>query len=154
MKKLTIIFIVVLAVAVMAAQKPCSEVFPNAGIKATLGLDGSRCIVSKVKEQNREMTAKFMISHDNSFITANINFWVIKDEVKQTYYARFKCEDVGAGQRFECETETNANAERESIERNGILFSKDIQSFFNMAQVSVNDLYYLFGGPAPWEIMY
>ena len=68
MKKHTTILIVLLSAAVMAAQKPCGEVFPNAGIKATLGLDGSRCVVSKVKNESAEVTSKFMVSQDHSLI--------------------------------------------------------------------------------------
>ena len=50
MKKITIFLLIVLSVAAMAAQKPCGEVFSNVGIKTTLGIDGSRCVLSKVKE--------------------------------------------------------------------------------------------------------
>lgn len=40
MKKLTIIFVAIFSVMAMAAQKPCSEVFPNAGSRQLLGLTG------------------------------------------------------------------------------------------------------------------
>lgn len=39
----------------MAAQKPCGEVFPNLGLKASLGVDGSHCVVSKFKNEQIEL---------------------------------------------------------------------------------------------------
>ena len=73
MKKLTIIFVAIFSVMAMAAQKPCSEVFPQCGLKATLGVDGSRCVVSKVKKENYNETMKIMVSEDNSTITVMLN---------------------------------------------------------------------------------
>lgn len=152
MKKLSIVLVAVLSVITMAAQKPCGDVFPNAGIKATLGVDGSRCVVSKVKEKDRGMTTKIMVSQDNSLITLDMDMWVMKDGEKDTRRIRLKCEDVGAGQRFECEQEVNTHGE--SKKNTDITSSKTLWNFFNLAQVSKVDLGYLFGGPAPWEMVY
>lgn len=153
MKKCTIILIVIQSVVAMAAQKPCGEIFPNAGLKATLGLDGSRCVLSKVKEIDRGVTTKIMVSQDNSVITLDMDIWVINDGEKNTRRSLIKCEDVGAGQRFECVIEatyTNGEVKKITDITNSIALAK----FFNLAQVSMVDLRYLFGGLAPWEIEY
>lgn len=153
MKKITIVLIAALSVMAMAAQKPCGEVFPNAGLKATLGVDGSRCVLSKVKEKDRGVTTKIMVSHDNSVITLDMDMWVINDGEKNTRRSLIKCEDVGAGQRFECEIDaTYTNGETKKIK--DIINSIALGKFFNLAQVSLVDLRYLFGGLAPWEIEY
>ena len=152
MKKITIVLIAVLSVAAMAAQKPCGEVFSNVGIKTTLGIDGSRCVLSKVKEKDRGMTTKIIVSQDNSVIALDMDMWVMNDGVKDTRRIRLKCEDVGAGQRFECEQEVNTHGETKK--NTDITSSKTLWKFFNLAQVSTVDLRYLFGGPAPWKMQY
>ena len=150
MKKLTIIFVAIFSVMAMAAQKPCSEVFPNAGIKATLGVDGSRCVVSKVKKENYNETMKIMVSEDNSTITVMLNSSKTNNGEKETNTGFLNCEDVGAGQRFECEGyhETNGNRSPDK----GIYNLAFIKNLF--VGTSTNDIHYLFGGPAPWEMGY
>jgi len=152
MKKLTLILIAILSVFVMAAQKPCGEVFPNAGIKATLGLDGSRCTVSKFKNERIELIGKFMVSQDNSFIRIDLHTKTLKDEKKDNTYFIAKCEDVGAGQRFECEMDKLVKGK--PVHETSVVNLQMLRSFFQFGTVSNTDVHYLFGGPAPWEIMY
>lgn len=148
MKKLTIIFVAIFSVMAMAAQKPCGEVFPNLGLKASLGVDGSRCVVSKFKNEQIELIGKFMVSQDNSFIRIDLRAKTLKDN---TYFIA-KCEDVGAGQRFECEMDKIVKGE--PVHETSVVNLQVLGGFFQFGTVSNTDLHYLFGGPAPWEIMY
>ena len=152
MKKLTFLLIAILSILAMAAQKPCGEVFPNLGLKASLGVDGSRCVVSKFKNERIELIGKFMVSQDNSFIRIDIHTKTLKDEKKDNTYFIAKCEDVGAGQRFECEMDKIVKGE--PVHETSVVNLQVLGGFFQFGTVSNTDLHYLFGGPAPWEIMY
>lgn len=152
MKKLTFLLIAILSILAMAAQKPCGEVFPNLGLKASLGVDGSRCVVSKFKNEQIELIGKFMVSQDNSFIRIDLRLKTLKDEKKDNTYFIAKCEDVGAGQRFECEMDKIVKGE--PVHETSVVNLQVLGGFFQFGTVSNTDLHYLFGGPAPWEIMY
>ncbi len=149
MKKLTIILITVLSFLAMAAQKPCGEAFPDIGLKSKLGLDGSRCIVSKFKSDGGEIIMKYMMSHDNSMFTAVQEGWRLKNDKKVTFEAVMKCEDVGAGQVFECNTTIVENGKRLPDETGKKYSVVKLSRLF--AGSSAVDIRYLFNGYAPWE---
>lgn len=144
MKKHTTILIVLLSAAVMAAQKPCGEVFPNASIKATLDHNGSRCAVSKIKNESAEVTSKFMVSQDHSLIRIESKAWNLKDGKRENHYAIIKCEDVGAGQRFECDID------RDDFKGKKILTPLHLLGSFQTLASNI-DIQYLFDGQYPWD---
>lgn len=144
MKKLTFLLIAILSILAMAAQKPCGEVFPNAGIKATLGLDGSRCVVSILKGESGEVTSKFMVSQDHSLIRIETKSRSIKDGKKENHYANIRCEDVGAGQRFECDLD------RDDFKGKKIFTPLHLLGTFQTLASDI-DIQYLFDGQYPWD---
>lgn len=141
--KTVALLMLAMSMAAFAAQKPCSEVFPNeANVKTSLGLDGSRCTVSRVTNPKGKVVVRVKVSKDNSrFVYAMEQEW--------RGIAIWECEDVGAGKIYECGgSVSEKDGKIENLKREN--FPTEVLELL-FSGLSSADKYYLFGGLPPWE---
>ncbi len=132
-----------MSMVAFAAQKPCSEVFPTeSNVATSLGVDGSRCTVSKVTNSKGKVVIRVKVSKDNSsFVYAMDQEWAGT--------GKYECEDVGAGKIYECNG-SQPGKEGEMMAIKGEKFNAQLLKYM-FSGVSVQDKSYLFGGLPPWE---
>ncbi|GEM_PF-3491559 len=132
-----------MSMAAFAAQKPCSEVFPNeANVKTSLGLDGSRCTVSRVTNPKGKVVIRVKVSKDNSRFV-----YVMEQEWRGR--AVYECEDVGAGKIYECSGSVPDKDDKILNFKGENFMTGLLEQIFS--GLSSADKYYLFGGLPPWE---
>lgn len=150
MRKMLVTLALALAIPGMAAQKNCAEVFPNDGVQSNMGLDGARCIQARIKNGNGDAVVKLKVSQDNSWFKFSSRGELYSEGgVTKPYNTDIKCEDVGAGITFECETKIrDANGKVINKETAKIMSARFPQLFQVFSRIDLN---YVFKGMLPWE---
>lgn len=148
MKKLFTVLAFALAIPGMAAQKNCGDVFPNDGVKSSMGLDGAKCVQSKMKNPNGDVTIKVKVSKDNATFKFKMEGTLFyADGSKKPTDTLIECEDVGRGISWECSFKALKNGKW--MTENKTLGVNTIYSSF-FALLSAQDQNYLFNGYLPW----